>query len=180
MTSARALVWSLLLASAPFPAGAGALDGTPAASGATHACNPAWCTLARPTSAEHDAIVAEADRILARYAGDSTSVGRRCRALGATMKAHAADVRMIPYMWRATDPDGYQGPVTGDAHVVEPGAGSGIVHIARGYDPLNPDRGMDAILQTVRHEFAHLNGLRQSEAWGVDEAAQLATTCGQP
>ena len=78
---------------------------------------------------------------------------------------------------RAADPDGNVGPVTGDAHTVELAAGTGIVHIARGYDALNPDRGLAAILQTARHEFAHLNGLRQNEG-GFDEAAQLATACG--
>ena len=143
------------------------------------ACNPAWCTLARPTAAEFAAIVADADRMLARYADDHTQLGRQCYALGATMKARAADVRMIDYMWRAEDADGNIGPVTGDAHPRELAAGTGTVHIARGYDALNPDRGLPAILQTARHEFAHLNGLRQSEG-GFDEAAQLATTCGPP
>ncbi|GJG85901.1 hypothetical protein tb265_10820 [Gemmatimonadetes bacterium T265] len=142
-------------------------------------CNPAWCTVSRPTPAEFDAIVAEADRLLARYADDTTALGRHCHALGATMRARAGDVRMIPYMWRVEDPDGHVAPVTGDAHPVEAVAGTGLVHIARGYDALNPDRGLPAILQTARHEFAHLNGLRQSEG-GVDEAAQLAAACGPP
>jgi hypothetical protein len=144
------------------------------------ACDPAWCRLVRPTPAEFDAIVAEADRLLARYADDQTPLGRRCYALGATMKERAADVRMIEYMWRAVDPYGNLAPVTGDAHVAEVIAGTGLVHIARGYDPLNPDRGIPAILQTARHEFAHLNALGQDERWGVDAAAQVATACGAP
>ena len=147
--------------------------------GPARACNPAWCTPARPTPAEYDAIVAEADRLLAWYADDSTALGRACHALGRTMRDRATDVRMVDYMWHATDDDGNDGPVTGDAHRVELVAGTGTVHIARGYDALNPDRGMPAILQTARHEFAHLNGLRQHEG-GVDEAAQLATACGPP
>ncbi len=52
------------------------------------------------------------------------------------------------------------------------------MHIARGYDALNPDRGLTAIVQTARHEFAHLNGMGRREAWGLDEGAQLATACG--
>ena len=141
------------------------------------ACNPAWCTVSRPTPAEFAALVAEADRLLTRYADDSTALGRECHALGATMKARVADVRMIDYMWRAEDPDGHLAPVTGDAHPREAIAGTGVVHIARGYDALNPDRGLPAILQSARHEFAHLNGSRQSEG-GVDVAAQLAAACG--
>ncbi|MDQ6926957.1 MAG: hypothetical protein M3154_12080 [Candidatus Eremiobacteraeota bacterium] len=143
------------------------------------ACNPAWCTLTRPTTAEYAALVAEADRLVGRYATDSTALGRQCAALGATMKAHAADVRMIAYTWRASDPDGNDGPVTGDAHRAELVArtGTGTVHIARGFNPLNPDRGMAAILQTARHEFAHLNGARQTEG-GMDEGARIATACG--
>ena len=143
------------------------------------ACNPAWCALAEPTPAELAALVGEADRLLATYARDSTALGRQCHALGLTMRAHAGDVRMIEYMWRATDPDGNAAPVTGDAHRVELAAGTGTVHIARGFDALNPDRGMPAILQTARHEFAHLNGARQVEG-GFDAAAQLAAACGPP
>jgi hypothetical protein len=63
---------------------------------------------------------------------------------------------------------------------VEPAAGTGRVHIARGYDALNPERGLPAILQTARHEFAHLNGMEQRERWGVDEGAQLAADCAPP
>ncbi|HEY0776854.1 MAG TPA: hypothetical protein VGD56_02705 [Gemmatirosa sp.] len=140
-------------------------------------CNPAWCTLSAPTGVELAAILAEADRLVARYATDSTALGRQCHALGVTMQAHAGDVRMISYMWRETDADGQVVPVTGDAHLLERPAGTGTVHIARGYDALNPDRGLPAILQTARHEFAHLNGAPQREG-GVDAAAQLATACG--
>jgi hypothetical protein len=96
------------------------------------------------------------------------------------MKERAADVRMIEYMWRAVDPYGNLAPVTGDAHVTEVIAGTGLVHIARGFDALNSDRGIPAILQTARHEFAHLNGVRQGEGWWVADAAQVATVCGPP
>jgi hypothetical protein len=123
-------------------------------------------------------LAADADRMLARYAADTSLLGRECRALGETMRARAADVRMLEYMWRAADPSGRVAPVTGDAHPVEAAAGDGRVHIARGFDPLNPDRGMPAILQTARHEFAHLNGAPANEAWGFDAAAQLAVACG--
>ncbi len=140
-------------------------------------CNPAWCALTRPTEAEHAAIVAEADRLLTGYAADTTALGRQCHALGATMREHAGDVRMIDYMWRETDEDGQVMPVTGDAHPAGVAAEYGTVHIARGYDRLNPDRGLPAILQTARHEFAHLNGLRQRDG-GVDLAARLADACG--
>lgn len=142
-----------------------------------HGCEAAWCTLTRPTDVELTAIVDDADRILARYATDSTALGRQCAALGATMKARAADVRMLPYMWRVADADGRLMPVTGDAHPVETVAGSGAVHVARGYDALNPDRGLPAIVQTTRHEFAHLSGAPQSEGWGLDIAAALAVAC---
>lgn len=147
-----------------------------------HACAPAACTLARPTPAEFAALADEANRLLARYAGDSTLEGRQCHTLGAAMQAGAADVRMLAYMWRAPDPFGHLAPVTGDAHPTEPDAGAGRVHIARGFDTLNPDRGLAAILQTARHEFAHLvahqRGWRQPEGWGADAAEQLATACG--
>jgi hypothetical protein len=96
------------------------------------------------------------------------------------MQGHAGEVRLLDYMWRELDEDGDLAPVTGDAHLVEPVPGTGRVHIARGYDALNPDRGLAAVLQTARHEFAHLNGVPQSAVWHVDVAAQLATMCGQP
>lgn len=159
---------------------AGAAAPGPALPGPEHACAPAACTLEPPTAAEADALAAEADRLLAHYAGDPTPLGRECRALGGTMRDRAGDVRMLAYMWRAPDVDGDLAPVTGDAHTVEAAQGAGRVHIARGFDALNPDRGLPAILQTARHEFAHLNGLRQAEGWGVDAAAQLATACGAP
>ena len=174
MTLARAAIWRPLAAWALLAAAPHAL---PRADLLGHACVPASCTLAPPTTEELDAIVADADQILARYAGDDTPVGRQCRALGATMRARAADVRMLDYMWRAPDPDGTLAAVTGDAHRVELAAGTGRVHIARGYDALNPDRGLPAILETARHEFAHLTGARQVEGWGIDVAAQLATVC---
>ena len=183
MILARAAHWRPLYASAVIAVIGGARPRTLVDAGDAHAsavaCNPAWCTLARPTPAEFDAIIAEADRLITTYGGTQTTLGRQCLALGATMKAHAGDVRMIEYMWRATDPEGNIGPVTGDAHLVESVGGTGTVHIARGYDPLNPNRGMPAVLQTARHEFAHLNGAREREG-GVDAAEQLATACAPP
>ena len=143
-------------------------------------CAPAACALAEPTPAEREALAAEAERLVARYADDDTPLGRRCHALGVTMAAHVGDVRMIAFMWREEDEDGFLSPVTGDAHRAEAVPGSGRVHIARGFDRLNPDRGLPAILQTARHEFAHLNGAPQREAWRVDAAAHLAAACGQP
>jgi hypothetical protein len=136
------------------------------------------CSIGPPTAEEYDALVGEADRIVARFADDASPLGRACHALGATMRARAGDVRMLPYMWRVPDRDGQLAPVTGDAHRIEPVAGLGTVHIARGFDPLNPERGLPAILETARHEFAHLNGAGQSEGWGLDAAAQLADACG--
>jgi len=76
------------------------------------------------------------------------------------------------------DPDGNLAPVTGDAHLVEPEAGAGRVHIARGFDALNPARGIPAIVETARHEFAHLNGMGRRELWGIDDGARLAAACG--
>jgi hypothetical protein len=151
--------------------------GGPAA--APHGCTPAGCALARPTSTELRAILDEADRLRADYAGDPTPLGRQCAALGTTMRARAGDVRMLAFMWRETDPDGHLAPVTGDAHTIEPVAGAGTVHIARGFDALNPDRGLPAIVATARHEFAHLNGLRQ-RVGGSDAAGDLAAACGEP
>lgn len=168
----RAALWGGLTAAALAAAGrtlGGGLRG--------HACAPVACTPTPPTPAEAAALTAEADRLLARYADDSTAVGRRCRALGATMRERLGDVRMMDYMWRAADADGLLAAVTGDAHPVEAEPGTGRVHIARGYDALNPDRGLPAVLQTARHEFAHVNGLRQPEGWGMDRAALLATAC---
>jgi hypothetical protein len=94
------------------------------------------------------------------------------------MRARVDEVRMLPLMWRAPDPDGNLAAVTGDAHGVEPEAGAGRVHIARGFDALNPDRGLPAIVETARHEFAHLTGMGRREAWGLDEGARLALACG--
>jgi len=154
--------------------------GAPAAPVHEPGCTSSACVLEPPTPGERDALRAEADRLLAAYADDATSLGRQCHALGATMRARADEVRMLRFMWRAVDPDGNLAAVTGDAHRVEPAAGTGRVHIARGYDALNPERGLPAILQTARHEFAHLNGMEQRERWGVDEGAQLAAACRPP
>ena len=49
----------------------------------------------------------------------------------------------------------------------------------RGVNPL-VYWGLRAILQTARHEFAHLAGAPQSAVWRVDVAARLATACGPP
>lgn len=141
--------------------------------------------------AEVAALRGEADRLLTRYADDPTPLGRRCHALGARLRDGAADVRMLPYMWRAVDPAGNVGLVSGDAHVdphreaspAGPAAGAGVVHLARGVDPLNPDRGLPALLETARHEFAHLvlygEGVRQGLGWNFgDPAEALAAACG--
>jgi hypothetical protein len=140
-------------------------------------CAPAECTLELPTADERRAILAEADRLTARYADDATTLGGQCRALGTAMRARIGEVRMLPVMWRAIDPDGNLAAVTGDAHLVEPSAGAGRVHIARGYDLLNPERGLDAIVETARHEFAHLIGMGRAERFGLDEGALLAAAC---
>jgi hypothetical protein len=95
------------------------------------------------------------------------------------MRAHVGDVRMVDHMWREVDEDGFLMPVTGDAHRVEVVPGGGRVHIARGYDVLNPDRGLAAIVQTARHEFAHLAGAPQRQVWPLDVAEQVATACGR-
>lgn len=178
MPAASASLWLSLLASAVLgfsapPRPAPTLVPDPV-------CDPAWCRLSRPTAAELDAIVAEATRLLHTYADDHTPLGQQCFELGATMSARAADVRMIEFMWRAPDLRGNLAAVTGDAHAVEAVPGTGLVHIARGFDALNPDRGIPAILQTARHEFAHLNGLAQTEGWEVDAAADVARACGPP
>jgi hypothetical protein len=144
-----------------------------------HPCAASWCAPRRPSPADSAAIADEAARLLARYAGDPTPLGRQCHALGAAIRAGAAeDVRMVAYMWRAPDPDGRVGIVAADAHRVEPAAGAGRVHVARGVDPLNPDRGLAAVLQSVRHEFAHLAGARQGDGWAADAGERLATACG--
>ena len=44
--------------------------------------------------------------------------------------------------------------------------------IPRPDDPRAELRSVAAILQTARHEFAHLNGLAQTEGWAGDAAAQ--------
>lgn len=142
-------------------------------------CEPPACALEAPTADELRAIVAEADRLLARYAHESSAIGRKCYQLGAAMRAQVGEVRMLPVMWREVHPDGHLAAVTGDAHHTEPAEGAGRVHIARGFDALNPDRGLAAIVETARHEFAHLNGLGQGVAWGFDAGAQLALGCGE-
>src|SRR4051794_27956923 len=76
--------------------------------GPLHAgCAPSACTLELPTAEERRAMLDEADRLAARYGSDSSSLGRQCRALGATMRARLDDVRMLPVMWRAPDPEGH-------------------------------------------------------------------------
>lgn len=183
MTPTRAAPWpfvwhalaagALLAAVGPAPSG-GARGDDP-----LHACDAAGCALAPPTAEELGAITAEADRLIAEYADDPAPLARQCAALGASMRERAADVRMLAYMWRAPDPAGHLAAVTGDAHRTEPAPGAGTVHIARGYDALNPDRGLPAIVRTARHEFAHLAGARQGDAW-LDAADQLAAACGPP
>ena len=143
-------------------------------------CAPSACELEPPTPEEVHAIVAEADRLVARYAVDTTSIGRQCLALGTTMRGRIDEVRMLPVMWRAPDTEGYLAAVTGDAHRVEPVPGAGRVHIARGFDSLNPERGIPAIVETARHEFAHLNGMGRHEMWGLDDGARLAAACAPP
>jgi hypothetical protein len=53
---------------------------------------------------------------------------------------------------------------------------------SRGRSYLSPvgdsDRGLAAIVETARHEFAHLNGLGQGQSWDYDPGAQLATDSG--
>jgi hypothetical protein len=178
--AAAALAAALALVPNVTPAGPGraAAPAANAAAAAAHGC-AASCALAPPTADELAAIVGEADRLVGRYGRDSSAFGRQCHALGATMRGRAGDVRMLPFMWREPAPDGHLAPVTGDAHTREPAPGAGTVHIARGFDALNPDRGITAIVQTARHEFAHLNGLGQAEGWGVDAAAELAAGCGE-
>ncbi len=181
MIAARAAFWRSLpawAALAAVPAHPRRPAPAPPHTTGGHGCAAAACALARPSAAEVAAIVADADRMLARHAGDTTALGRECRALGAAMRAGVGEVRMLAHAWRAPDPEGHLAPVTGDAHTVEPSAGAGRVHIARGFDALNPDRGLAAIAQTARHEFAHLAGARQGASWEVDLGDQLATACG--
>lgn len=152
-------------------------SGPPAAA---HPCAAAWCAPTRPTPADSAAIAGEADRLLSRYAADTSALGRACRAIGAAMRDHAAeDVRMVAFMWHAADADGLVGRVAGDAHTVEPAPGAGRIHVARGVDPLNPDRGLDAVLASVRHEYAHLAGARQGGPWAADAAEEIAAGCGR-
>lgn len=141
-------------------------------------CSATACVLVLPTPEELRAIVDEGTRLVSHYAVDTSSTGVQCRALGTAMRTRIGEVRMLPVMWRAVDPEGFLSPVTGDAHLVEPMVGAGRVHIARGFDALNPDRGLAAIVETARHEFAHLNGMGREERWGLDEGARLATVCG--
>lgn len=150
------------------------------ASGPRHGrgCAPAVCALEPPWADELTAILAGADHLLTQYADDATPLGRQCHALGATIRARVGEVCMLPEMWRAVHPDGCLAPVTGDAHRIEPAAGAGRVHIARGFDVLNLDRGLPAIVETAWHEFAHPNGLAHGAPWGFDAGAQLATACG--
>lgn len=178
MTAPRAVVrrvlpLALLLATAAAPP-AGSAAGLVHGSG----CAPGACELEPPSAVERDAVRREAERLVAYYATDDSPLGRQCLALGATMGARLDEVRMLPLMWRAQDPEGNLAAVTGDAHGVEPEAGAGRVHIARGFDTLNPDRGLPAIVETARHEFAHLIGMGRREQFGQDEGAQLALACG--
>jgi hypothetical protein len=178
VTATRAVLRQMLFATVVL---ATAAASPPADSGTPlhgSGCAPAVCALEPPTPAELHAIVADADRLLARYTDDPTPLGRECRALGAMMRSRVGEVRMLPVMWRAVDSNGNLAAVTGDAHRVEPTAGAGRVHIARGFDALNPDRGLAAIVETARHEFAHLNGLGQGPSWDYDPGGQLATACG--
>ena len=180
MNAARALLRRLSYLGVVLAVAASPPSYLASAAGPLHGdgCAPVACELEPPTSAELGAILAESDRLLAHHADDATALGAQCRALGATMRARVGEVRMLPVMWRAPDPEGNLAAVTGDAHGVEPAEGAGRVHIARGFDALNPDRGLPAIVATARHEFAHLNGMGRREAWGLDEGAQLAVACG--
>lgn len=77
---------------------------------------------------------------------------------------------MNDYSWWGQNRDtGEWQKVAGDYH---PGAEQ--IHIARGYDELNPDRGPVARAETLRHEFAHAMGyLNETDARGV------AAMCGE-
>ena len=131
------------------------------------ACPP--CELDPLTPALTQAILAEADRLINAWPADDT-----CNTSGHAMADNINLIRTTPFGWD----DPAQGKlVGGDYHRAEPSPGAGRVHVAIGYDSLNPDRGNAEILSTLRHEFAHFVGLPQGPAEGPDPAQLMAERC---
>ena len=102
--------------------------------------------------------------------------GSQCYLLGQYMQQNISSYRTTPFDF--TDPATGKS-AGGDSHKTEPAPGAGTMHIAVGYNSLNPWKGWPAELELYRHEAAHLAfNLGQSDAMGNDPAELVAQQCG--
>lgn len=86
-------------------------------------------------------------------------------------------MRTTPYMWRNDNGS----LAAGDTHPSEPESGAGLIHIASGFNPMNPERPIGDALETVRHEIGHfVLNLPQGSTPATDPAGILARQCGGP
>ena len=134
-------------------------------------CDPTLtsCVLRNLTQTEVDSIVAEANRLINQWpASDS------CHRIGEMILASLNQLRMVQYSWR----NAHGQLIGGDYHPEGSIAGRfGRVHIAAGYDTLNPSYSRSQIDESVRHEFGHWLGLPQSDPNGLDPAQALSQRC---
>ena len=130
--------------------------------GARHAMT----SCVRPLNAEESAALDAAVNRL------HTGERDECRALGAFVRDHRRDARIVPYPIRTP-----YGVATGDAHVVEDPRGTGRVHVADSIITGNGalERPLSAKVRSLLHDFAHIAlELPQSSIYLSTDAADDA------
>jgi hypothetical protein len=130
--------------------------------GARHA----MASCVRPLNAAESAALDAAVHRL--HQGDTDE----CRALGAFVRDHRRDARIVPYPIRTPF-----GIATGDAHLVEDPRGTGRVHVADSIITGNGalERPLSAKVRSLLHDFAHIAlELPQSSIYLSTDAADDA------
>lgn len=120
------------------------------------------CSLRRLDAADEWRIYLSGAQMMSKW-----PAGDECHAIGQLITANVTEVRWNPYSWAGA---------VADYHTSEPAPGAGRVHVAYGYNELNPDMGHEWRLNRVVHEFAHWNGAPQTGPDG-DPAAATARRC---
>lgn len=133
------------------------------------ACPP--CQVYPLTDRLKTAVNTEAERLKNQFPPTD-----QCYQIGQGMIDNIGLIRTTPYMWR--DPNNDQ-LAAGDSHSSEPSPGAGVIHVALGFDLLNPNREIGDVLKAVEHEMGHyLLRLPQGGADpSTDPAGILALPC---
>ena len=97
-----------------------------------------------------------------------------CHQIGIAIEQIVQQNRVYEVPYRFVDPVSGN-TATGDFHPAVQELPD-EVHISRGWDALNPDRGPDAIKETFRHELAHSIGVHHSSIPTTDQVASLCGT----